>query len=47
MSFLEYIGADIQSVFGQFTMIGARFSRLFLLSAILIALIFYRRDISE
>lgn len=47
MSFLEYLIADLNYTLGQFTMIGPRFSWLFLLSAIAIALIFYRRDRSQ
>lgn len=47
MSFLEYVLSDMRATFGDFTMIGPRFSWLFLLSAIVIAMIFYRWDRSE
>ncbi|MFT7594165.1 MAG: sterol desaturase/sphingolipid hydroxylase (fatty acid hydroxylase superfamily), partial [Paracoccaceae bacterium] len=47
MGFLDYILTDITASLGQFTMIGPRFSWIFLASAIVIALICYRRDRSE
>ena len=47
MQFFDYILADFNATLGKFTMIGPRFSWLFLLSAIVIALIFYRRTASQ
>jgi sterol desaturase/sphingolipid hydroxylase (fatty acid hydroxylase superfamily) len=47
MGFLEYILADITATLGDFTMIGPRFSWVFLASALVVALICYRKDRSE
>ncbi len=47
MGFLEYVLADIGATLGDFTMIGPRFSWLFLASALVVALIYYRADRSE
>lgn len=47
MGFLDYLISDIRSTLGGFTMFGPRFSWLFLVSAALIALIFYNRKSNE
>lgn len=47
MNFLEYILVDMRATLGGFTMFGPRFSWLFLLSAAVIALIWYQRGPGE
>ena len=47
MDFVTYILTDMRATFGDFTMFGTRFSWLFLASALVIAMIYYRHDKTE